>query len=301
MVGGVTYPDQNCGNTPRFTARECCKATRRQGSERFAGPCAVRCSSRMGCFLGTSKTRGGAVGREKTSKEKECQRKFGLRVYTLRDEQGLSQDDVMAMGGLERSFISNVENDIHSISSDRLHDLAQGLRVDPVDLFEQEGDQSSGDKNATPRYLQLADYIRKEILAGLLKPGQSLMSESDLCATYGYSRFAVAKAIAVLRGQGFIRARRDGHYVASACDLEPVAIGDGDEVIARMPTEEEASHYGISDGVPVFVTTRRSAEPISIECRRSIEQTGTSCGSRRGRRGGATSHPGEIVGDSARS
>lgn len=126
------------------------------------------------------------MGRRKTEQDKEWQRKFGQRVLSLREEQGLKQDDVMMMSSIERSFISNVENGIHSITSVRLQSLAEGLRVDVTDLFEAEhGVPKKDDVKSHPRYLQLADYITKEIASGLLRPGDFLKPEPVMCKQYG--------------------------------------------------------------------------------------------------------------------
>lgn len=202
------------------------------------------------------------MGRKKTAAEKERQREFGRRVLSLREEQGLSQDDVMRMGDIERSFISNVENGVHSIASDRLHNLSAGLRVDPVDFFEPEQEAPNGrDAPEAPRYLQFVDYISKEIVSGLLQPGDVLGSESTMCYKYGYSRFAIRKALAVLRGQGLIRTWGQKSFVASLGDLQPLPIGEGDVVLVRMPTPEEAAQHGIAEGVPVLVRKRREDDP----------------------------------------
>lgn len=201
------------------------------------------------------------MGRRKTEQDKEWQRKFGQRVLSLREEQGLKQDDVMMMSGIERSFISNVENGIHSITSVRLQELAEGLRVDVTDLFEAEhGVARKDDVKSHPRYLQLADYMAKEIVSGLLRPGDSLEPEPVMCKQYGYSRFAVRKALTVLRGLGLIRTWGQNHFVASERDLQPLLLGDGDELVARMPTPEEAFHYGLAEGVPILICKRQKSD-----------------------------------------
>lgn len=196
-----------------------------------------------------------------SDEDKERLRQFGRRILSLREEQGLKQDNVMMMSGIDRSFISNIENGVHSIATIRLKDLAEGLRVDTIDFFKPEADiRRKGDAPSSPRYLQLADYITKEIESGLLQPGEALPPESEICRRYGYSRFAVREALAVLRGRGVVRTWGATSFVASDDDLQPIALRDGEEIIARMPDPNEAFQHGMAEGVPVLVRRRRNRE-----------------------------------------
>ncbi len=96
------------------------------------------------------------MSRKRTERERERQREFGRRIQRLRDEQGLTQGDVTRMSGMDRSFISNLETGVYSIAVARLHDLAQALRVDMVDLFEQEHAVRNKDEvGSAPRYMEL--------------------------------------------------------------------------------------------------------------------------------------------------
>lgn len=112
----------------------------------------------------------------------------------------------MKRSRIERSLLSNVENGLHSMASVRLYDLAEGLRVDVSDLFEADLDVPTRAHTAPlAQYLQLVDFISKEMVTGLLRSGDVLGSEATLYDHYGYSRFAIRNALAILRGRGLTR------------------------------------------------------------------------------------------------
>jgi GntR family transcriptional regulator len=55
-----------------------------------------------------------------------------------------------------------------------------------------------------PKYLQLVDIIRGQILSGELNAGDRLSSENDLKLEYGVSSTTVRKCIDILRSEGYI-------------------------------------------------------------------------------------------------
>ncbi|MFT4026025.1 MAG: GntR family transcriptional regulator [Novosphingobium sp.] len=59
----------------------------------------------------------------------------------------------------------------------------------------------------TPRYIELADDLRRQILDGTL-PAEGFPTESMLCARYGVSRFTVREALRTLQNEGLIQRRR---------------------------------------------------------------------------------------------
>ena len=50
-----------------------------------------------------------------------------------------------------------------------------------------------------PRYLELADELRAQILGGDLASGDGFPTESVLCARYGVSRFTIREALRTLQ------------------------------------------------------------------------------------------------------
>lgn len=66
-----------------------------------------------------------------------------------------------------------------------------------------------------PLYLQLADYFRRQIEGGALKPGERLMPELEIAEKYGLARGTVRQALALLVNQGLLqRTRGKGTFVA---------------------------------------------------------------------------------------
>lgn len=75
-------------------------------------------------------------------------------------------------------------------------------------------------------FRRIADDLREEILDGRLAPGARLPSENDLAAQYTTTRATVRKAIALLRGEGYIAgAQGSGSYVRSRPALLMVCSG----------------------------------------------------------------------------
>lgn len=65
-----------------------------------------------------------------------------------------------------------------------------------------------------PRYLQLAEDLRAQILTGQLAPGSAMPSETELAETSRMSRTSVRNAIRQLREWGLVRAEQGrGTYV----------------------------------------------------------------------------------------
>jgi DNA-binding GntR family transcriptional regulator len=69
-------------------------------------------------------------------------------------------------------------------------------------------------KQAPPKYMQIADYIRDRITRGELQPGDEVPSERQLAAEWKVARPTVTKALDVLRREGHLGSRQGaGTYV----------------------------------------------------------------------------------------
>lgn len=72
-------------------------------------------------------------------------------------------------------------------------------------------------REAIPKYLQIAGYIRDQIVRGDLKPGDDVPSERELASTWSVARPTAARALEALRVQGLVESRRgSGTYVREA-------------------------------------------------------------------------------------
>lgn len=59
-----------------------------------------------------------------------------------------------------------------------------------------------------PKYLQIAGYLRDQIVRGDLPPGAEVPSERELAAAWSVARPTATKALQVLRRQGLVEARQ---------------------------------------------------------------------------------------------
>ena len=67
--------------------------------------------------------------------EIELRTRFAQNLRTLRGAQGLSQEALADIAGVHRTFVSQVERGLKSLSLDSIRKLANALGVDPLELF----------------------------------------------------------------------------------------------------------------------------------------------------------------------
>lgn len=73
-----------------------------------------------------------------------------------------------------------------------------------------------------PRYLELADMLRADILAGKFTGEEHFPTEAVLCEQHGVSRFTVREALRKLQSEGFIQRRR-----GSGTTIQPASARAG--------------------------------------------------------------------------
>ncbi|MCI8823948.1 MAG: GntR family transcriptional regulator [Lachnospiraceae bacterium] len=100
----------------------------------------------------------------------------------------------------------------------------------------------SSDTSA-PLYLQLASYIRIQIQAGVLKPGDKMIAENDLCEILNVSRTTIRQCMNQLTEEGHIvRYRGKGSFIADQKLKRPISyLYDFTENMLRLgasPTSE---------------------------------------------------------------
>jgi len=76
------------------------------------------------------------------------------------------------------------------------------------------------------KYLEVADWLRKNIRSNNFKPGERLMSEHGLCEKFNISRHTVRAAIASLEKEGLVRRRQgSGTYISEDMYADRKNIG----------------------------------------------------------------------------
>lgn len=96
---------------------------------------------------------------------------------------------------------------------------------------------------ATPLYIQIAETLKKEILAGGVKPMQRLGSQREFCTRFNVSPITVEWALRKLDADGVItRVRGRGTFVAGNV-LQRKAKSRRIGVVGHMDTDWEANVY----------------------------------------------------------
>lgn len=61
---------------------------------------------------------------------------FGKRVRKLRQDLGISQEELAFSSNLHRTYISDIERGTRNVSLDNIYKIAVALDVSPKDLFD---------------------------------------------------------------------------------------------------------------------------------------------------------------------
>ena len=110
-------------------------------------------------------------------------------------------------------------------------------------------------EEAVPKYLQIAGYLRDQIVRGDLQVGDEVPSERELAASWGVARPTAARALEVLRSQGLVVARQgSGTYVR-----DPAAVPRARERYERA--RQLGGMYGAAETVEFLATEIVHGEP----------------------------------------
>ncbi|WP_017539556.1 GntR family transcriptional regulator [Nocardiopsis halophila] len=114
-----------------------------------------------------------------------------------------------------------------------------------------------------PRYVWVAELLRRPILSGELGPGERLPSRSRLARIYDVSEQVSRHALRLLVSEGLVEARPGaGYFVRSLPDVH------------RFPRTDRASGAGVGPLHPAEsdVATEKAEDPVA---RRLVLRTGT--------------------------
>ena len=121
---------------------------------------------------------------------------------------------------------------------------------------------------AHPKYQQIAERLRGQMSAGVLKPGERLPSEPDLATEYESSRNTVRLAIALLINQGLVVSRQGlGTFVVeptkpfTALLSSVTAPPRGDHASMAMPVVSPAADE--SEMVRLIVETSTASPSVA--------------------------------------
>lgn len=65
----------------------------------------------------------------------EILRLFGERLRELRNERGLTQEQLAELAGVDRNYIGQIERGERNVALVNIVTIAQALKVQPADLF----------------------------------------------------------------------------------------------------------------------------------------------------------------------
>jgi DNA-binding transcriptional regulator YhcF (GntR family) len=110
-------------------------------------------------------------------------------------------------------------------------------------------------------YLQIVRIIRDMIINGELPVGAQIPSGAQMKRQWGVNRLTGAMAVEEMRKAGLVVTKPGvGTFVAATPARRLVSLYPGDEVIARMPTEEERERLCTGYLTPVLVITRADGQ-----------------------------------------
>ena len=72
----------------------------------------------------------------KNDQDKQLQKYFGLRAKELRNNKGMTQEDLADAANLFRTYMSRIETGLANPSLTVIHALANALAVSPGELLE---------------------------------------------------------------------------------------------------------------------------------------------------------------------
>jgi len=119
------------------------------------------------------------------------------------------------------------------------------------------------DRNSyEPAYAQLANILRRQIAAGVFRPGDQLPSEAQLCRRYGVSPMTVRRVINILADQDVVSAEQGRGTFVKPLDLGTAAF-HLDE-LQRLFRDEERTKVKLLE-VGIALADERTARKLAIK------------------------------------
>lgn len=101
--------------------------------------------------------------------------------------------------------------------------------------------------SGVPIYRQIMDQVREQIMAGLLKEGEQIMTVRELAATLNVNPMTVSKAYSAMEMEGLLERRRGiGLFVAAIRSREKVKARDAALEGLLTKVVATAVQFGIS-------------------------------------------------------
>lgn len=127
-------------------------------------------------------------------------------------------------------------------------------------------------QEVAPKYLQIANHLKSEIVRGDRRPGEELPSERQIAITWKVARPTAAKAVQVLRQQGLVESRQGaGTFV---CDPQAAARAveryERARKLGRIYVPGDYAKIKVAEIVPApdYVATALNISPGSDVVRR---------------------------------
>lgn len=77
----------------------------------------------------------GSYGLTMANKKKSLRKIFATHLRTMRNERGLTQEELAHRVGLHRTYVSSLEHGERNVSIDNIERLARALGVEEIELL----------------------------------------------------------------------------------------------------------------------------------------------------------------------
>lgn len=123
-------------------------------------------------------------------------------------------------------------------------------------------------KSKTPKYVQIANQLRHDIIGGIYPEGSYLPTENDLMKIFSASRTTIRNAVKLLKSDNFLRVTQ-----GRGTEILPVVHQEGyaftllgkTEVSTNFEGQNDADIVGQPSTIDVISATKKIAENLDID------------------------------------